>query len=290
MAVMALSELWLSSRGDRDRRVMRASFVSAILAADFALSITHLHSQLFIIRRPMSCPSSPFALVHIIRHGEAVHNVQRGYPHRDPPLTEAGVQATKEIKLSTSPDLIIISPMTRTIQTAINIFPCLQQAGTFAVPVQIWPDLREANDAICNKGLNQRDIQSKFPQFDFSACHEEWDYPNHTIQDATARSERVRRRLQDLSTTFKNIVIISHRGLIAYLVKGRRFSPSEARSYRFATDTEAQDEEVRRGLHCDVLQDHDFGPTVLLLYNKLDEDQSSILSNPSIIPGTSEAS
>jgi broad specificity phosphatase PhoE len=212
----------------------------------------------------MSSSSSLVALIHIVRHGEALHNVQRGYPHRDPPLTEAGVQATREIKLSISPDLIVISPMTRTIQTAMNMFPELQVAGSYTVPVQIWPDLREANDAVCNLGLTRNEMQSRYPQFDFSECHEDWDYPYHTISDATFRAERVRKRLQRLSATFKNIAVISHRGLIAYIVKGRRFSPAESRSFRFATKVEADDEEIRRGLHCDLLQDQDFGPTVLL--------------------------
>jgi broad specificity phosphatase PhoE len=208
-------------------------------------------------------PSHP-ALVHIIRHGEALHNVQRGYPHPDPPLTEAGMQATKEVTLPVTPDLIIISPMTRTIQTAINIFPLLRTAGTSEIPVQIWPDLREANDATCNKGVSRKDMQTKFPQFDFGECHETWDYATHTITSAVARAERVRRRLHDLSATFKNIVLISHRGLIAFVVQGQRFNPAEVRSYRFATDSEAQDEKVRLGVHCDLLQGHDFGPTVLL--------------------------
>ncbi|KAF2826761.1 phosphoglycerate mutase-like protein [Ophiobolus disseminans] len=217
----------------------------------------------------MDCSSSPrLALVHIVRHGEALHNVQRGYPHRDPPLTQAGAQVTEGIALSMNPDLIIVSPMTRTIQTAMNLVPSLQYASGFEVPVQIWPDLQEANDAICNKGLSRTEMQAKFPQFDFSACHEEWDYSDHTVEGATQRAESVRQRLRDLSTTFKDIVIISHRGFIAYLVEGKRFSPSESRSYRFATDEEAKDGKVRWGLHCDILEEYDFGPTVLLCNDK----------------------
>jgi broad specificity phosphatase PhoE len=215
----------------------------------------------------MSLPSLPPALVHIIRHGEAVHNVDRGYPHCDPPLTEVGIRATKELVMSTVPDLIIISPMTRTIQTAINMFPDLLDDGRSAIPVQIWPDLREANDALCNKGLSREEMQTRFPQFDFSKCHEIWDFPPHTIADATERAVRVRQRLRHLSTTFRNIALVTHRGIIAYLVRGRRFSPTELRSYRFATDAEAQDEKVRYGLHCDLLVQYDFSPALLLLHD-----------------------
>lgn len=215
-------------------------------------------------------------LVHIIRHGEALHNIERGYPHRDPPLTESGQDATKAIKVPVEPGLIIISPMTRTIQTAMNAFPFLQGPGPFPVEVQVWPDLREANDAICNKGLSQSEMQAKFPQFDFSQCLEEWNYLPHTIEDATARAETVRQRLKDLSAKYKNIVLVTHRGFIAFLVKGRRFNMCEIRSYRFATDEEMKNPKAGLGLNCDTLQEQDFGPTMLVLHSTREEDASDI--------------
>lgn len=88
--------------------------------------------------------------VHIVRHGEGIHNVQRGYPHRDAPLTEAGVHDAAKItsKLAATPDIILISPMTRALQTAMSMIPSLSDVGGPDIPVQIWPDLREANNAI----------------------------------------------------------------------------------------------------------------------------------------------
>jgi broad specificity phosphatase PhoE len=150
------------------------------------------------------------------------------------------------------------------------MFPVLQDMAHSPIPTQIWPDLREANDAICNIGLARADVQAKFPQFDFSECEENWSYASHNVADATERAERVRRRLLDLSAKFKNIAVISHRGFIAYLVSGQRFEPAESRSYRFASDEETQTRTNRRGLHCDLLQEYDFGPTVLRLHSKLD--------------------
>jgi len=212
-------------------------------------------------------------LIHIIRHGEALHNVQRGYPDRDPPLTKAGNYSTKHINLVAQPDLIIISPMTRTLQTAMNIVPSLAEQALFDIPVQIWPDLREANDAICNKGLSRAELESKFPQFDFSECNREWDYAYHTIQDATDRAERVRKRLKELSTSYRNIAIITHRGFKAFLVKGKRFGLAEVRCYRFASEEEAKDEKIRRGVNFDTLEEQDFGPTVLILQESQRKDR-----------------
>jgi hypothetical protein len=155
----------------------------------------------------------------------------------------------------------------------MNMFPSLTEKSSSKMSVQIWPDLREANDAICNKGLSRAALVSKFPQFDFSECHEEWDYPDHTVAQATARAESVRSRIKNLSVTYKSIAIITHRGFKAFLVKGKRFGLAETRCYRFATEEEAQDESVRWGLNCDTLKEQDFGPTVLILEKSQRKDR-----------------
>ncbi|KAH7148318.1 histidine phosphatase superfamily [Dactylonectria macrodidyma] len=200
--------------------------------------------------------------IHILRHGQALHNVQRGYPYRDPPLTDLGIQQAKSVQPPAEPDLILISPMTRTIQTALLVFPHLLNSTPAKVDVQIWPDLREGYDAICNKGVGRAALVVKFPQFDFSACPEEWEYPPHSPKDATARAERVRQRLKVLSNSYKNIILITHRGFVAFLVQGDRFDVCECRSYRFAAEMEVDD--TRHGVNCDTGAQQDFGPSLLL--------------------------
>ncbi|KAI0518299.1 histidine phosphatase superfamily [Xylaria bambusicola] len=204
-------------------------------------------------------------LIHIIRHGQALHNVDRSYPYRDPPLTDAGHEATQQIKIPAVPDLIVISPMTRTIQTAMNAFPSIASAPN-ETKVQIWPDLREAHDAICNKGISRAEISTKFPDLNFSECPEEWDHPPHTIEGATIRAETVRRRLKELSKEYNNIVLITHRGFIAFLVKGDRYDVCESRSYQFGIDEEAEVDALRFGVNRDTMLRQDFGPTVLVPY------------------------
>ena len=98
--------------------------------------------------------------------------------------------------------------MTRTIQTALIVFGHLLLNTSSKTELQVWPDLREAHDAICNKGVSRAELAAKFPQFDFSACREEWDYPPHSPEDAIARAESVRQRLKDLSGSYENIVLI----------------------------------------------------------------------------------
>lgn len=150
------------------------------------------------------------------------YSIDRNYSHPDPPLTQLGHQQASNTH-TPKPDLILVSPMTRTVQTALIVFDQLLNTSPPKVELQIWPDLREAHDAICNKGVSRVAMAAKFPQFDFAACSEEWDYAPHTVDDAIARAEGVRRRLKHFSLTYKNIMLVTHRGFAAFLVKGMRF-------------------------------------------------------------------
>lgn len=160
--------------------------------------------------------------------------------------------------------------MTRTIQTAMNAFPSILGSAPFGVEVQIWPELREAHDAICNKGISRAEISAKFPQFNFAGCPEEWDHPPHSAESAIARAEVVRTRLKELSKVYSNIAVITHRGFIAFLVQGNRFVVCESRSYRFRTEAETELDSLRFGVNTDTNDQQDFGPTVLVQHDVCD--------------------
>lgn len=153
--------------------------------------------------------------------------------------------------------------MTRTIQTALTAFPSLVGSNPPHIDVQIWPDLREAHDAECNKGVSRREMMEKFPQFNFDQCSQEWDYPLHTSEGATVRAEKVRQRLKHLSKRYTNIVLFTHRGFITYVVHGGRYDVCEARSYYFAEAESDVEEATRWGINIDTQEWQDFGPTVL---------------------------
>lgn len=111
--------------------------------------------------------------------------------------------------------------MDRTIETALIIIE--NNKSQIAPDVLVWPDLREAHDAECNKGSSRDSLELKFPYLNFAACPEIWNYDKHSIKGATTRAERVRSKLCDLSATYAEIIIVTHRGLIAYLIQGSRF-------------------------------------------------------------------
>jgi broad specificity phosphatase PhoE len=167
--------------------------------------------------------------------------VDRKYSERDPPLTELGKSQAQALQTTITPGLIVISPMTRKIQTALLAFGSLLSTSPFKTEVQVWPDLREAHDAICNIGVARADLTAKFPQFEFTGCHDKWDYPAHSFSDAEARAERVRRRLKDLSGLYKNIFVVTHRGFIAFLVKGERFGTGGTSTFGHLVSTYLDD-------------------------------------------------
>lgn len=115
--------------------------------------------------------------------------------------------------------------MDRTIETALIIQNNLKKDSPDGVhpDLIIWPDLREAHDAECNKGSPRHAMETKYPQLDFSSCSAEWDYEIHTVEAATIRAENVRKALSELPAHYKDIAIVTHRGIIAYLVPGARF-------------------------------------------------------------------
>lgn len=60
---------------------------------------------------------------------------------------------------------------------------------------------------------------------------------------------------------YNNVLLVIHRGLTAYLVKGPRLETCCWRTYRFA---EVVDATARKGLHVDSALEVDFGPTMLV--------------------------
>lgn len=192
----------------------------------------------------------------IMRHGEAVHNVQRGYPFPYPPLTERGRREASAI-IDFNPDLIVVSPMRRTIDTALAAFGDILAANR-PIPIEVWPDLREAHDAVCNHGSPVAVLRSEYPHLDFSECNDDWTYEKHTHAGAEERAENVRRRLKEHPA--RNIVLVTHRGFIAYLVQSHTFSNCEFGIFGFLSP---EDAESKRMTYSSERVMTDYGPSVL---------------------------
>ncbi|KAJ7143207.1 hypothetical protein C8R43DRAFT_1016058 [Mycena crocata] len=135
--------------------------------------------------------------IHILRHGQAIHKIQRGYPLRDPPLTEQGLAEARDVSLNFQPDLILCSPM--------PILKPLSKSGR-TCGKHTMPSATRA----CRATLN-----AAYRELDFSQCNEEWDYEAHSDEAATRRAERVRAALAKRPE--QNILLVSHHSSYGFL-------------------------------------------------------------------------
>ena len=144
--------------------------------------------------------------------------------------------------------------MRRTIE--VTAFAAFTPVDNEPLPIEVWPDLRGAHDAVCNHGSLVAVLQKEYPHLDFSECNSEWTYGKHTHSGAERRAERVRRRLKEHPA--QKIVLITHRGFIAYLVESHKFVNCEVGFFRFLAPEDAQ---ANRMGHDGVLTD--YGPSVI---------------------------
>ncbi|KAF3358686.1 hypothetical protein VdG1_05240 [Verticillium dahliae VDG1] len=96
-------------------------------------------------------------IIYLVRHAEAEHNISKDFTIRDPPLTTAG-KAQASTLAATLPepasiDVVITSPLTRTLQTTIAGFPHLARGGeTGGAQLIIDADLQERSNLPCDTG------------------------------------------------------------------------------------------------------------------------------------------
>tara|TARA_B100000795_G_scaffold88464_1_gene64299 strand:+ start:184 stop:717 length:534 start_codon:yes stop_codon:yes gene_type:complete len=105
-----------------------------------------------------------------IRHGEALHNtVSQIYGTKvcqqfeDTTLTTNGMRQAIEATVTT-PDLVLVSPLTRTLQTATLMFP-----GVKMVALECLKEYPQHTE-ICNRRSPISTIGKLFPHVDFSDC------------------------------------------------------------------------------------------------------------------------
>jgi broad specificity phosphatase PhoE len=113
-------------------------------------------------------------LVHMIRHAEGTHNVNKEYKadiNLDARLTEKGVAQCQTVADNIPSsfdkvDLILTSTMTRCVQTALYCFPSL--AKDKSIPFVANEDIRETVNHTCDRRRPLTDIAAEYPEVDFS--------------------------------------------------------------------------------------------------------------------------
>ncbi|KAB5571842.1 histidine phosphatase superfamily [Coniochaeta sp. 2T2.1] len=184
----------------------------------------------------------------LIRHAQANHNINEKYHLPDPNLSGEGLlqslelRANLEGKMQALTDagqevgLILVSPMRRTIQTALLSLSFLIDKG---VPVQASALWQENSDKPCDMGSAVAELREEFPMVDFSQVDPVW--PDKTSDKADlyrynkrAILERGQRALEDVrGRKEKVVVVVSHSGFMRLGVTGRWFYNADYRIFEF---------------------------------------------------------
>lgn len=175
--------------------------------------------------------------VHFIRHGQGHHNVAQEQPgggwnqaaaldpkYTDARLTELGLTQCSTLRMSCEEDLldadlVVVSPLTRTLETATATLPSL----VGRVPWVAYEGVREHfGKHPCDRRSNTSLVAKEFAHVDFSLVSDEVDVmydgmngAQEDEDDTIARGYALLRWLRDLP--HKKIVVVSHGGFLSAL-------------------------------------------------------------------------
>ena len=166
-----------------------------------------------------------------IRHGKAFHNVlsdkigEKAFSLKesfDAPLVEEGILQAKELGKNSKQlkkiDIVFVSPLTRTLQTAENIFK-----KNKIVRIVALDKIKEFPQGIefCNKRRNRIELKEKFKKVDFSLLDSDSD--QMWRKDSYEKIEELKERIEEfkqfiINENYNNIAIVSHNNFLKELL------------------------------------------------------------------------
>ncbi|KAF7944548.1 uncharacterized protein EAE97_005181 [Botrytis byssoidea] len=231
--------------------------------------------------------TEPRTFIHLVRHGEAYHNLghingkinPRSYNIKDPYLTRKGIEQAKSTreqrtKCCPVPNIVLTSPLIRTLETTLHIFPFADDGSIYPQPqIVAYDDLRESGAYLCNVRQTTLDLANNYEHkgVDFTALPPIAPPMKSTIR-TKQRADIVRIQIMDISKLIKkgggfwkgvyiqgtgqntgprmqmkqdvHIVVVSHGSFMEYLLplshtiqpSWRRFKPAEMRTYEMDED------------------------------------------------------
>ncbi len=176
---------------------------------------------------------NPKQMLTFIRHAKAAHNelfeagrLYDGLNYHDPELTDKGIRQAQLRKLSLDKDtkqlfeLVVASPMKRTLQTTYIIFGDKKEH----LPVFVLDTVTEFTEleskALCDTGSHKAVLETLFPHFDFSTISDEWfkkyqaEYGH--IRNLEPRINEFIEWIQKRPET--SIAVVSHHGFLKGLL------------------------------------------------------------------------
>ena len=163
--------------------------------------------------------------LYLIRHGEALHNVlfkKMGVKaFRLPMATDAAltylgqeqsIQLGYKWEQKSNIELVLVSPLMRTLETAMNIF------GDTDVKIMAHDFLREypIGEDTCNKRSDRSYFKRKFPRIDFTGIAKDrdidWTEERETMESFEDRIHQMKQYVNNRSE--KKIAIVGHSSYI----------------------------------------------------------------------------
>jgi len=217
----------------------------AVLTACWGSSSARLGGAMVLPRRTRapvkkSAAAGPQAkVVHIVRHGEAEHNVSEAcFEKRNTQLTARGKRQARSLRRTLQklkPEAVITSPILRAMQTA--------RAMTPRTPTVVVPDARErilCKSHLCDLPVDpKRYRQSKqFGGMDWSLARGvgTCKYQQEIVDADLASWANIKRRGRELTRYLlrrpeANLAVVSHGGFLMRLTGDSYMDNCEVRTY-----------------------------------------------------------
>lgn len=182
--------------------------------------------------------------IHLVRHAESLHNVDKNFSRLDPGLTSLGKQQAASLSdtfpHSNDVGTVISSPLTRTIQTTLLAFPKVLDKRYYEKGVRedkgieggaelvLDPLLQERSAEGCDTGSELKVLEGEFPSLDFSSLPDGWTSKEGVcaVDDEAVESrastvrEGLRERVAKLKTERgerKDVVVVTHGVFMKFL-------------------------------------------------------------------------
>ncbi|TID27390.1 phosphoglycerate mutase-like protein [Venturia nashicola] len=195
----------------------------------------HHHQASLSTTSLISLPQSPARIAYILTA------FPRDYSLHDPVLSDLGIEQCKQLHehliknetLYHDVQLIVVSPMRRTLQTAdIALSDLIKKQK---VDVKLDGGWQETSDMPCDTGSPLPTISAEFPQFDFSKVDP--GYPTKQGPYAFTRSAVLQRGQTVLRSLHRRpervIIVVSHSGFLRTAVTSKQFGNADYRIYDF---------------------------------------------------------
>ncbi|XXH03282.1 hypothetical protein Hte_009680 [Hypoxylon texense] len=187
----------------------------------------------------------------LVRHAQAAHNALRDFTLHDPDLTELGREQCADLRaglienpLAQKAELIVVSPLRRTIQTAFRSMDWLIEKG---IKVEADASWQENSIKPCDTGSPVDALREEFPTVDFSKVDPV--FPDKTSPAANQyhfTKEAILKRAQiALEKLYdrpeKIIIVVSHSAFLRRAVSGYWYFNADYRIFDFTPMVEPGD-------------------------------------------------